>query len=83
MLRSARSLGLECPRDLSVIGFNDMMFAEEFTPPLTTVRVPTLEMGRAAARLLLQMIQTGELSPPSVQLPVSLVVRGSTAAVPA
>ena len=83
VLRSARALGLECPRDLSVIGFNDMMFAEEFTPPLTTVRVPTVEMGQAAATLLLHMIHSGELSPPSVRLPVSLNVRGSTAVVPA
>ena len=83
VLRSARALGLACPRDISVVGFNDMMFAEEFTPPLTTVRVPTVEMGRVAAELLLRMIQTGELSPPSVRLPVSLVVRGSTAVVPA
>jgi len=83
VLRSARALGLECPRDLSVIGFNDMMFAEEFTPPLTTVRVPTVEMGQAAANLLLHMIHSGELSPPSVRLPVSLIVRGSTAVVPA
>jgi len=83
VLRSARTLGLDCPRDLSVVGFNDMMFAEDFTPPLTTVRVPTVDMGQAAAKLLLHMIETDELSPPSVRLPVTLVVRGSTAVVPA
>ena len=79
VLRAARAQGIECPRDLSVVGFNDMMFAEEFTPPLTTVRVPTVDMGVAAARLLLQMIESGQRDAPGVRLPVSLVVRGSTA----
>lgn len=79
VLRAARAQGLECPRDVSVVGFNDMMFAEEFTPPLTTVRVPTVEMGVAAAKLLLRMIETGDREVDGVRLPVSLVVRGSTA----
>ncbi|HWR85159.1 MAG TPA: LacI family DNA-binding transcriptional regulator [Rhodoglobus sp.] len=80
VLRAARELGLECPRDVSVIGFNDMLFAEEFTPPLTTVRVPTLEMGAAAARMLLQLLEDPAAHVEPVRLPVSLVVRGSTAA---
>lgn len=83
VLRAARAHALECPRDVSVIGFNDMMFAEEFTPPLTTVRVPTVEMGVVAAKLLLRMIETGDRDIDGVRLPVSLVVRGSTAPRPA
>jgi LacI family transcriptional regulator len=78
VLRSLRAHGLECPADVSVVGFNDMMFAEDFAPPLTTVRVPTLQMGAEAARLLLDAIETGVQNAGTVRLPVSLVVRAST-----
>jgi LacI family transcriptional regulator len=78
VLRSLRSHGLECPRDVSVIGFNDMPYAEDFNPALTTVRVPVHEFGVEAARLLLQNLEQGTQSPVTVMLPVSLVVRNST-----
>lgn len=39
-LRALRVHGLRCPDDVSVVGFNDMPFAEDFNPPLTTVHVP-------------------------------------------
>ncbi|MCU1527839.1 MAG: hypothetical protein JWP75_1602 [Frondihabitans sp.] len=77
-LRSLRSHGLRCPEDVSVIGFNDMMFAEDFAPPLTTVRVPTFDMGTESARLLLHNIDAGVQDPIRVTLPVSLIVRSST-----
>ena len=79
VLRAMRARGLRCPEDLSVVGFNDMPFAEDFAPPLTTVRVPTHELGVAAARLLLRAIaDRDEQEADTVLLPVSLVVRGST-----
>jgi LacI family transcriptional regulator len=64
--------------DVSFIGFNDMIFAEDFAPPLTTVRVPTFDMGAEAARLLLRNIQAGAQEPVRITLPVSLIVRSST-----
>jgi LacI family transcriptional regulator len=73
-----KSHGLRCPEDVSVIGFNDMIFAEDFAPPLTTVRVPTFDMGAEAARLLLRNIQAGAQEPVRITLPVSLIVRSST-----
>jgi len=82
VLRSLRAHGLDCPGDVSVVGFNDMEFAQDFTPPLTTVRVPTLEMGAEAARLLLEAIASREQEPITVRLPVSLIVRGSTGPAP-
>jgi LacI family transcriptional regulator len=78
VLRSLRAHRLECPAGVSVVGFNDMLFAADFTPPLTTVRVPTLEMGAAAARMLLEIIETGDEPSEPLCLPVALVVRGST-----
>jgi LacI family transcriptional regulator len=78
VLRWLRSHNLSCPGDVSVVGFNDMLFAGDFTPPLTTVRVPTLQMGADAAKMLLDIMETGEEPTGALRLPVSLVVRGST-----
>ena len=83
VLRWLRTHGLGCPGDVSVVGFNDMLFAGDFTPPLTTVRVPTLQMGAEAARMLLDIMRTGEMPAAILRLPVSLVVRGSTGPVAA
>ena len=79
VLRSLRSHGLDCPADMSIVGFNDMPFARDFYPPLTTVRVPHLELGAEAARLLLDSISADAINPVTVTLPVSLIVRESTA----
>lgn len=79
---SLRSHGLRCPEDASVVGFNDMPFAGDFQPSMTTVRVPHFEMGVESARLLLSEIADSESREVTVTLPVSLVVRGSTARPP-
>jgi LacI family transcriptional regulator len=76
---SLRSHGLRCPEDVSVVGFNDMPFAGDFQPALTTVRAPHFEMGIESARLLLSGIADAESRVITVTLPVSLIVRGSTA----
>ena len=78
VLRSLRDHGLSCPGDVSVVGFNDITFAEDFWPPLTTVHVPTHEMGVEAARILLEGIADGRQEAEILRLPVSLIVRGST-----
>jgi LacI family transcriptional regulator len=77
-LHVLREHGLSCPEDVSLIGFNDMRFVDELSPPLTTVRVPHAELGREAARLLLRRLDEPELVT-SVVLPTELVVRESTA----
>ena len=43
--RAAAARGLEVPRDVSIVGFNDMPFVDQFRPPLTTVRIPHRELG--------------------------------------
>jgi LacI family transcriptional regulator len=63
-----------------VVGFNDMPFLDKLRPPLTTVGVPHHELGAEAARMLLDCIDEPERHPRSLLLPVSLVVRDSTAA---
>jgi LacI family transcriptional regulator len=72
--------GLECPDDISVVGFNEMPFLDKMRPPLTTVSIPHYEIGFEAARLLLDSIDEPYRHARSVLLPASLVVRQSTAA---
>jgi LacI family transcriptional regulator len=73
-------LGIRCPGDISVVGFNDMPFLDKMNPPLTTVRIPQYEIGGEAARLLLDTIDDPERHARSVLLPPSLVLRASTTA---
>lgn len=78
LIRRLRASGLRCPDEVSVVGFNDMPFAEDFWPPLTTVHMPLREIGAEAARLLLRGIEAGAQEGATLTLPVTLVVRGST-----
>lgn len=73
--------GLRCPDDVSVVGFNDMPFSDKFDPPLTTVHVPTYEVGAQGARTLLGLLERNRTAgaPTTSRLPLSLTVRGSTA----
>jgi LacI family transcriptional regulator len=75
--------GLRCPQDVSVVGFNDMPFADKFAPPLTTIRIPHHEMGRRAAELLLALLAGEHGVPDRTVLPARLVVRRSTGQAPA
>lgn len=80
--KACAQAGISIPGDVSIVGCDDIEFAQLVTPELTTVAVPARELGARAARLLLRGIG-GEPTPPSQQakpLPVKLMVRGSTAA---
>ncbi len=78
VLVAARSVGLEVPGDLSVIGFDDSPLAALASPPLTSVRVDYAEFGQAAAAALLAQIG-GEPMPEYLPSAPELVVRASTA----
>ena len=75
----ARQMGIDVPRDLSVVGFDDIPDSAQSTPPLTTVQQPLQRMGAEAIRMLLTLMDSEPLESPHVRLPVSLVRRGSTA----
>jgi LacI family transcriptional regulator len=74
-----REEGLECPRDISIVGHNDMPLVDMVQPPLTTIRISHREMGRQAADLLQQAIETLDSPARNVVLPAKLIVRDSTA----
>jgi len=81
LLRRLHEAGKEVPRDLSLVGFDDIPEAAYFTPPLTTVRQDFAELGRRCLHLLLARIE-GEEAPAQVAVAPELVVRGSTAPPP-
>lgn len=78
-LRAVKSAGLQVPQDIAIVGFDDIPLAEHISPPLTTVRVPAQELGSAAARMLLDIIETGQ-RPASMLLKTELIVRESCGA---
>jgi LacI family transcriptional regulator, galactose operon repressor len=79
LVAECRTRGLDVPRDISVIGCGDTEMGRYVDPPLTTVRMPFVEMGHAAARNLLALI-AGRQPPTREVLPYQLVVRHSIAA---
>ena len=82
-IRAIEDVGLSCPRDISVIGFDDIIVAEYTNPRLTTVRQPLHKMGSSGAELLIQRIQNPDKPyPDTVWFSPELVVRESTAAAP-
>lgn len=69
--------GIAVPRQLSVVGFDDLEFASQIVPPLTTVQVPAEEIGRRAAEYLVAFL-SGETAPQTTEVAVSLIVRDSS-----
>jgi LacI family transcriptional regulator len=75
-----RELGIRCPEDVSVVGFDDIRFSEFYVVPLTTVRVPKFEMGDIATQMLIKQIESKQsVSPQRVYLEASVVIRASAA----
>jgi len=77
LLRLLHEEGRDIPREISIVGFDDIPEAAYFTPPLTTIRQDFAEAGRRCLRLLVSLIESGESSS-SVMVAPELVVRGST-----
>jgi DNA-binding LacI/PurR family transcriptional regulator len=82
VMQVCRSLGLNIPDDLSLIGFDDIEFSSHTWPPLTTIRVPKEDIGRLAIMRLQERLRAPDNSldampPVTLEVPVSLVVRQS------
>lgn len=80
-IEAIASKGLAVPRDLSVVGVDDISLASHSNPRLTTISTPKREMARAATELLLRYIQRADIPEKPLKILVSphLVVRESTA----
>lgn len=76
----AREMGLDIPGDVSITGFDDIELARIVVPALTTVHVPHREMGRKAARTLIDMVERGTPGS-SIELAAEIRARGTLAPV--
>lgn len=72
-----RNAGLEIPKDISVIGFDDIPQASTTFPKLTTVRQPLSEIGQTAVKLLLEHVSNPKIKARQVVLETSLIIRDS------
>jgi LacI family gluconate utilization system Gnt-I transcriptional repressor len=82
---ACQALGLSVPGDLAITGFGDYEIAAELKPALTTIHVPSVQIGEEAANIILQRLNTARsgateagLKARKVELPYQLMVRGST-----
>jgi LacI family transcriptional regulator len=73
-----RRHGINCPTDISITGFNDMILVDRLSPALTTVRVQHHKAGFEAAQMIVDVIESVTSVPRHIVLPVELVVRDST-----
>ncbi len=78
-LKVLRSLGVRVPEDISVVGFDDSIYAELLDPPLTTVHNPFDTLGSLAADLLLEQAETPEREPRVIVTGCRLIARQSAA----
>lgn len=78
-LHAIRELGLNIPKDIGLIGFDDHDWADIFTPPITVVRQPTFEMGVEAAKLLVVRMKAkqGDIQKETMIFNGELVIRCS------
>jgi DNA-binding LacI/PurR family transcriptional regulator len=81
-MRAIKEHSLRIPEDISVIGFDDIPLANFLEPPLTTIRQDLKEIGREAARLLIDRIEDPRREPDCVWVNTSLVQRSSTGPAP-
>lgn len=81
VIRKAYELGIEVPRDLSVIGFDDIRLAEFVIPPLTSIRMSQTELSRLAFHALLADVERAAPQPTGTEyfLTTELILRSSTA----
>jgi LacI family transcriptional regulator len=79
-LEAVKEHGLRVSNDISVIGFDDIPMASQVYPPLTTIRQPLAEMGRAAVRMMLAKLRGVEPPSQRITLATELVERASTRA---
>lgn len=77
--RSLQAMGLSIPDDVSVVGFDDHPICQWLTPPLSTVKQPSVDLGRVAMEVLLRQLAHPNEKPEHHKLPTKWIERGSVA----
>ena len=75
VIKAVQEAGMQVPADVSVVGYDDLVFSADFNPPITTVRQDWQAGGALLVTKLLELIDTGEAS--SQMLPTKLIVRAT------
>ncbi|WP_243788475.1 substrate-binding domain-containing protein [Saccharopolyspora gloriosae] len=78
IVAGARTLGVHTPKDLSVVGFDDIPLAEVTHPALTSIAAPMDRAGAVSLELLGRAVAGARQLPRTLHLPTQLVVRGTT-----
>ena len=78
LIKASYELGIRIPEELSVIGFDDIPMASFSKPSLSTVYSPSEDLGKEAAKLLLDQIDNQDTSVKNILIPVKLIIREST-----
>ena len=76
-LEAIAAHGLKIPKQVAIVGFDDLPLADVFNPPLTVVRQPAYEVGKYAAELLLKRIEDAKRPATSLKLMPELIIRNS------
>jgi DNA-binding LacI/PurR family transcriptional regulator len=76
-LLALKDLGLRCPDDVALVGFDDHPWAAVSDPPLTVVRQPVLQIGEKAAQILLSLLNGNQLAQAKTLFDCELVIRHS------
>lgn len=79
VMRELHKAGLSIPKDISLVGFDDIAFAEVTEPPLTTIRLSRVELGQRTVEALMMNIDHPREAGREVHIPTYLIKRGSTA----
>ncbi len=77
---AAQHIGKHIPKDVAIMGFDDIMMASMVEPPLTTMRIPQYELGKLTGELLLERLRDEQVEQKSFLYPVELQIRGSCGA---
>lgn len=78
LMRAAKELDISIPKELSIVGFDDLKVAKHLPIPLTTVRQNFVDIGKLAAEIILNQIESGVFENKQIKLPVNLIIRDST-----
>ncbi len=78
VLREALRRGRKIPEEMQIIGFDDIPMSKFLFPALSTIQQPAYEMGKEAAKLLLERIRQADIKKKQIILPVSFVERETT-----
>lgn len=76
-IQGIREMGLRCPEDIAIVGYNDYEIAKIAVPSLTTMRVPIYDLGLEAAKMLMQLFKEEDIAEPTKLLPTKMIIRDS------